>query len=310
MKKGQLTVFIIIGLVAVMLVGIFAYSMVNRETKAEVASGNQESDELSLERMQLEDNRDNCIDSGFDYGLTHTGFDTFDLSNYIAQESFYCLNRLYQGENEVDYEGPAVTVNLNENSIDVELIYPISKDTKNGKIELNEVHRSYPLINHVELPVDSEGYVTEDLVISSTDGEFTVNIPKGVRFVDYDGNIITDLDVKIQDKYLIGGTKQPQVVGYKVWEVTDSFVEQGTVKISMQYYPELLDENYQERDLYIMQYNKEYGYWVLVPDTVRDYENNILSADVTHFSSSGPTTQKPMGATWTVFFQEHITSYL
>ena len=135
----------------------------------------------------------------------------------------------------------------------------------------------------VDLPVDDDGVLQDDVVFSGFSGYVGVNISSGTIALTEGGDPLPQITVT----EVCFGYPPPPANAYVVGCAYDFQPDGATfdppITITLKYDDGLLPPGVAEEDLVIAVYNAATGEWQVLPTTV-DTENNVLTAEVSHFT--------------------------
>ncbi|MHA2069744.1 MAG: hypothetical protein ACXABY_35725 [Candidatus Thorarchaeota archaeon] len=134
----------------------------------------------------------------------------------------------------------------------------------------------------IEDIIDSEGILSEEVILESQDGDFAVNISAGITALDEDGDPIDELTLDSPDEI-----PQPPA-GIKNIAAVDFGPDGATfdepVEITLSYDPEDLPDDVSTEDIVISYYDEENDEWVELMDIVVDLVNHTVTGKVRHFT--------------------------
>ncbi len=295
-NKGQVSIFIIVGIVLVLVVSLFLMKINNDKSKdIETGIGDESVFSSNLDRMISF--RQSCVEESIKTAITEYGLFQDDsveqqLKASIEYELTKCLNMNFFSDwgYEVTIFRPFVNVEINDETITVSGSYPIRVSDEDNKEDTNTFSYTFDKSTQKSFKTDKKGKADEDLIISSSDGDMAVVVQKGLGFMDYEGNTLNSLQIKIADKKELPYTLTPEnnfIVGEKVYFVTDSVILEG-VQISLEYEPGKIPKGFDEDHVSIMQFDEEKGIWIVLPSTVNK-QTNVVSAITNHFSAVAAT---------------------
>ncbi|MCM2325593.1 MAG: hypothetical protein NDI94_03965 [Candidatus Woesearchaeota archaeon] len=298
MKKGQVSYFVIIGIIAVLLVGAVVFNM-NRGKGEFARTERSENMELDSAKDQLQSIAQSCFSQMLSEGIKEFGLRPIAqqaIGSYIDLNLGTCieLNLKDTPLGEMGYVfsvgiGTA-SVEIGENSVYATIEKPMLMKKDESSVELNKLSSKYIFSNEYNVKVDSSGRVEEDVLIEK-DG-ISIAIKQGTEAVDYEGNPLSNLDVKIIDKFSNGkmfGNKV--VVGMTMFEVSPARFNPPIIvdlKVSESDIPEGFSI-----DQIVLGYEDENGiYNGWVPLSKEQFEENgekywLIKTSVPHFTKVG-----------------------
>ena len=127
--------------------------------------------------------------------------------------------------------------------------------------------------------LDAEGRTTVEIILSSTDGLFTVMIPLGTSVLDAEGNLLDHIEV------IVLSTPPPPpgyvLVGPAYDCLPDGAIFEPAIILTFTYDPADIPDGVSEEDLAVAYWDGDK--WVALPTTV-DTAANTASAEVAHFT--------------------------
>ncbi len=198
MKKSQLTQFIILGLLMLIMFGAALFA--SRE-KLGFGTTRQEKVEFTPELLTL--TMDNCINELVLKSMARFGvcdkvkeftdelkYNLSDCLNIEQYEPFYNVEAADQPD--------VLKVDMNEERVRVELLYPIKLSNSEKVIQFESREVTVPLHKSILLELDSTQRTVKDYVLVSYDDKLELNIPKGTR-VTSGGMPISEVGVKAKE---------------------------------------------------------------------------------------------------------------
>ena len=181
MKRAQTTVYIIIGLILIILVGILLFQSSVNDIKDIKDSGLQPT---PMSNEFIDATIDDCI-----YDLVVEGIDLYGLcgTGSFEQKIFEsipgCINDskfIELGFTVDKKESPdEVIVQITDEEIYVYVDYPMKFTGKQKDLEFSTREFSLPRLAYINLDLDSESRVKREISLVSTDLDAELKIPKG-----------------------------------------------------------------------------------------------------------------------------------
>ena len=130
--------------------------------------------------------------------------------------------------------------------------------------------------------IDIAGKLLEVIEVSSSDGIYTITIPKGTICLNKNGKRLKDLTVVVDEDF-----PQPpenaRIVGLVYEFGPDGANFDPPITLTWKYDPEVLPEEVIEENLVMAYYDQEIGQWVTL-DSIVVCEKDIIRALVGHFT--------------------------
>lgn len=302
MKKGELQSTLLFYSVVVIVVGLVVYfgyagirNMTQRssevklvEFKAELESGinylAQKKEAVEKKSYELPGIKTVCFFdlANTDYILEDSMLDKYPLiKDSLTDGSSYNMFIVTDSNDILPYEIPGFKT---QNYIDP---YYNCIDVIQGKLNIvMEGTGTVAMIRRDEsnaIYFGDDGVAKTDLVLRSSDGNTQLEIPKGTKAVETGTEspaslvMVDSVDwdtTKFSSAFRLAGetyTYQPDV----------DFTEGGPVKLSIRYYPEMVEN---EEDVKILWFDETQDMWIALATDV-DTEKHIATAEVSHLST-------------------------
>jgi len=142
MRKGQVSFYVIVGVILVVIIGSFLmlkYASVKKDIKTEA----NEKAELSMSRENIKSMADDCLEKSTLKAIDNFGLidSEKDIADYIEIDILRCLGNfktLKDNGYDVVYEKPDARVSVNEDILSVDLIFKI--ELSRGKEKINFIN--------------------------------------------------------------------------------------------------------------------------------------------------------------------------
>jgi hypothetical protein len=222
MKKAQTTLYVILGLVLVIIVGIFVYNNSQVQT-ANLDANKFEQSSFDAQTKSFQKYFEECAKvsitkAGQEYGLSENTLS--DYVDFSTVELIDCMNAMFlelEGQGfKITKSIPLVEVEFNPESITVSVDYPTEISMDNAKFTLDKVVMILGRIETVHL---QNGIATEEIVLNSPDRRAKFVIPVGTKVVDESGNPLESVSMRTEDVHF-DGLNNGVVIGNIVYEGT------------------------------------------------------------------------------------------
>ncbi|NTV24202.1 MAG: hypothetical protein HGA85_07605, partial [Nanoarchaeota archaeon] len=287
MKKGQISLFVIVGIVVILAMLVIVYN-------------NNKSVGIDTQRstLQFDKNvklyRDTCMKQAVTDTIEEARFDekNEDEIEVKVEKRIYDCFELSVCEREgykCDKKYPTFALSVNEETINVEGVFPITLSKDGKKTELSTVDYTYQKRVSSRIDVNNDGVVDEDTNIVSFDDALKLYIPKNTKIVDYSGNPVPKMEIKVKDKHDVPYDYRSYndfIVGNRIYEVTDSIIPDG-IQLTFYYDESEFEDDFDEANQVLVQYDAERQIWRQIPNQAVDTQANTIKATVTHFSLVG-----------------------
>jgi len=277
MKKGQATLFIVIGIVVLVMAALLVYMSAGRTKAAETMQ-----QEWSANVNQVRAYISLCLDQTLLGSINAVGLNDSRISNYINLNLSKCINF-------TAFEPQGVTVSagkisaktmLAPDAIFVEIDYPVVIKKAGQTSSLDKFSSQLSLITRQNLPVDGEGIVQTDISISN--GQSTLTIPKGTKALDKEGKPLTKISMRIL------GADYP-IIGFFRYEFQpDGATFSPEAVLTTNYKDSDLPPGFHEQELEVKYFDKALNKWVSLPSNI-DVVKDRLVTPISHFSEFGPS---------------------
>ncbi|MFT4326171.1 MAG: hypothetical protein ACMXYK_01585 [Candidatus Woesearchaeota archaeon] len=259
MRKGQITLFILVG---IFIVGVIAIvlSIASRSTFQSSVSSSDSSFSLFLQECSESIARDGIMAKGFS--------DLSSLESYVLHNMVYCIPGLGPF-NDVQVLGPA-SLDLSLASDDLVFIFDYNFSVIGDLTEKMERVR-------VQIPLSTTGSLSQDTTVHAPLFAASLSIPPGVRG-QVDLSQVDAMIIRLEDLSARGGIFT-SAVGFSL-EPEGTILNQP-VTLSLDYDFGLIPYTFSDRDITLRQYND--GVWEKIPSIV-DTDAQRVHAEITEFS--------------------------
>jgi len=141
--------------------------------------------------------------------------------------------------------------------------------------------------------IEHGGSIWKEIEGNSQDGNLTITISEGTIALDEDGKRLETLGVVI-DETPPDPPEDSSIIGLAYDFSPDGATFDPPITLTWSYDPEALPEGVAEEDLVIAYYDEAADEWVEL-DCVVDTANNIITAEVNHFTTSAIIGTVPVG---------------
>ncbi len=283
-KKGQITMFIIMGLVIVFAFGFLIY--VRNIGVGTTPAIDVRSVALSGQKASLESKINFCIEQ-----KTKEAIDLFGLKqsseklikDYVESKLIECIDfGLFESQElTIQRSSGFASVDITEKAVLVDVYFPITIIKGDVQEELSRYNFYLPRIQQASLSFDSDNALKNDVTIVTKDGDAELFIPKGA-LVTKDGQPFSRIEFKIVDRNF-DGLSNGVVIGSTAYKGTDGVQFDPWAMLKINYEKQDIPPGVSEKDLVLMWYDKERDLWKAVPTRV-DTENNQVVASISHFT--------------------------
>lgn len=285
MKKAQVTIFIIIGVILIAFAAFLVFFLSSAEVESNV--------DMEIYSEEINNIVLDCIEKVVDENLQNAG--VVEMNDYLDANLRDCTDFSKIEGVEITKGEVGSNVYRDDDFLFVEINYPVTVESEGESSTTSEFYLEYPLVAHINvgdnvLSGEVVRSVTGNLIrIEPTDSSAGINIPDDIT-VNFPDNR-KEISIEIKDRVLFQSSTPESV-----WEnygilgriVYDFFPDETTfsqpINIVLKYKEELVPDYIKEEDLKILSY--ENNEWVVLESDV-DTNLNEISAKVDHFSIKG-----------------------
>ena len=288
-NKGQISVFVIIGIIIVIIIGFFALSNIKTQQQdLELESQNALS--FSEIRVNLEAYIKSCIRDFVEKNMEDTGIreDTLtEYENLVSLNVEECANDLLSRLKEQQYtisQGEINTnIEINDETVVITLTYPITIEKNNQRIDYKIFQETFDRTNTEHIP---DGVTDKEVRIPSNDGRAELVIPPGVTITDEEGNPVEDIGIRVEDLHF-DGLENNVVIGNLVFETKPSGVKfSEPIELSIEFRDQDFPAGTSTANLAISSWDPVYQIWRGVPTIIK---GNRALAKINDFSYKAVT---------------------
>jgi hypothetical protein len=304
-KKAQVSVFVIVGVVVVILLGVFLFfSSKNQFGDTESYAKQQyfNAQQTQLDTFIYECVRQTTIDAETKLGISESvsgPLITLYLDNNLPA-CFDDFKELKKQGYRIETGELKAKVRVLPEQIIAEITYPIT--AVKGDSEMRFSYRYYEFPRVVMETLNQNGPTT----VVSADGSLILEIPQGT-VATLNGNSVDKVGLMVLDRNF-EGLSNSVLAGMLAFEG----LPQGTkfskpVKITRYYKDFDVPIVIKEDELSLGYFNRETGTWIGVPTHI-DKTEKKLTAEVMHFTPYGTVTGCTQGYTGKLELKDLITS--
>jgi hypothetical protein len=284
MKKSQVTLFIIFGLLMLFIIGYFFSTSFDFSNKRH-ADDSQRLLTLSDVNTDSKGYINYCINDASQKAIEEVGIrkDTVEIFKLIIERNLkICTNSLLdelkkQGYN-VSTEKITIVVELSEQTVIVNVNYPVTIERNGPKIEFSDFYYVFDRSSSKNVP---QGFTQDEMKIISANRKAQVIIPKGTRITDKNGNVVENVGTRVEDVHF-DGLENKYVLGQIVYDnFPDGARFSEPVELSIKFDEIDIPEGYTKDDLMIGYWNEKDMFWHAVPTEIND---GVATAKIDHFS--------------------------
>jgi hypothetical protein len=280
MKKGQVTIFILIGIVLVITFVV----LITLKEKVTSTADSDIATNFEVQKVQLASQIKDCIEIQSkeivdNYGLGY-GYDEI-IREHIENNLDNCVDfEAFERQGlKIDKEEIIADANVSGNYLIVKVNYPMVLTNRFSKSEINAFVYNMEISKEKFLPLEN-GFVTENTVVELKDAGIKLEIERGTEITQISKRVFT---IDIRGKDILQQYFDTNVAD-KIYNLgPDNAQFSKPVKLTVSYDTDILPEGVTEDELSIVYYDEELARWVAV-DTIVDKNKKIAVADINHFS--------------------------
>ncbi|MBW3015259.1 hypothetical protein KY330_02455 [Candidatus Woesearchaeota archaeon] len=274
-KRGQITVWIIIGMVLLLTVVLLFYLSSKGQTKPSIETVSTFQGETNSLNMFIT----SCLEKTLLNAIDDVGLKEPAIKDYIESNIDKCIDFTIFEEKGLKVTPEALSANISktDNTIIADLNYPIDIEKEGQHSRLTNFNSKVSLIKSFEIARDAGGFVREQVGISLQDT--TLVIPKGTKALDKNGNPLNTGTIRIIE------SSSPVIGFFKYDFKPDGASFEPAITLTTRYKDSDLPPGFHEHELEVKQFTEQ-G-WESLPTNI-DVVNNILITEIEHFSEFAP----------------------
>ncbi len=308
MRKAQVSIFVILGLVLLLIMSVYMFYV----SRNSIRSYEEDTDKVTTLSDVNIDSRNyinSCIKDSVQETIDDTGIREENINQYktiVTEKITECTKELFNNLEDMDYKVEVSNIIIEavfeDETISVEVIYPISIEHDGQKIDFSSFNYVFDRSTSISIP---NGIADKDITIVSSNRNTELKIKKGTRITDKDGNPIENIGIKVEDVHF-DGLENMYAVGELVYDnFPDGTYFSEPIEISIEFREEDIPEEYGPENIMISYWNEEVGIWYANPTAI--IEGRAV-ANISHFSKYSLQLLKLHWITNTVF-QQRFTPF-
>lgn len=285
MKKAQVSITVVLGILAVFLV-ITMFYLLSQSFKDYYKDETQDTFTFNEVKSSIEDYINLCIKDSMINAIQDTGIREENVELYkglVSSKIDSCLNPILDSLESQDYiitRGEMkIKVKFNPETIVVDLSLPLLIEKNSQQISIDDFHSTFDRSVHISVP---NGIADRDITLTSSDGRAILKIPKGVKLVDSEGNPVENIGIKVEDRHF-DGLENRYVLGQTVYDnFPDGTKFSQPVEFTIEFREKDIPEGYTKENIRIAWWNEDAGLWFAGETQI---EGTRSITNITHFSS-------------------------
>ncbi len=272
-KRGQITLFIIVGILLV-AISLFMFYPQKQDIVKQPTNFDTKPVKIFI---------DNCIKQSLENGIDDVGFhDSLLLENYLNNNIKTCTNNFVQfpGASILEEDIHSSVILTEDNlTLVINIDYPITITTESSETRFSAFYLNYALSSHLVL--DTNMSITLfPYIVQSENLAAILDIPPGTNITLKNGTPVDEVSIEIMDNYQFSG----DTIGFLSYDLKpDGATFNPPITLQIKYDEYLLPKGVEEQYLKISYFDLSLFDWVSWPSTV-DIENNIVTANISHFT--------------------------
>jgi hypothetical protein len=285
MKKSQISMFLIVGVILLIIIATFSYLLISKN-KYDLEQSSQDSFLLEPEQNKLDALIKHCVkqtvvqaELSFGIHKTHSGP---LIAKHVEKNLNVCLNdfETFVEQGYIVKTYPAsVKIDITNEAIVADVSYPI--ELSKGKLNIKFDKQTYRFSRIVMEKINPDG-VTR---VVSADGSMILEMEQDTD-VTLDGRKIDEIGIKLLDRGFNGNTNSVLAGQLAFSGIPHGAKFSKPVKITHFYKQDSIDKTISEESLRLGYYDDNMKIWVSLPAIV-DTEKNKIEIETTHFSPYG-----------------------
>ncbi|MFH2020947.1 MAG: hypothetical protein ABIJ34_06005 [archaeon] len=220
MKRAQVTPFVIVGVVLIVLIGLYVYN-INQNKAVGYKNTAQSQIAFSADTSNFQKFFDECakqsilnanLEIGLDIG-SKAAYETFLSKSVNDCMEPYLLNMQKIGYSLVK-DKTVSNLETTSETLVVNIKFPTEISYQDTKFTFNDYVTTFGKTETVKL---NNGMATEEMILYSTDRRAMLVIPKGTQVQFSDGTPVNEISLKIKEKHF-DGLSNSVVIGNLAYE--------------------------------------------------------------------------------------------
>ncbi len=282
-KRGQITLFLIIGLAIIFAAGVFL--LLNQEVDSNGFDGEDESKVLLAEKDALKQYVESCLEVAVNDGIQEEGLDEERLANFIEDDLYRCVDMSRFEKRGIDTKKERV---ISEVAItpglvlaDVNFKATLSKGDSLVEVSVFTYALKRRVVSSVQ--TDGQGVTDSEIIIRSSDQLVELSIPENTQITDSSGNPVENPEIEILLEAL--DSRDATIYGYKIYKLEPAGLQfSNPIFLKIQYDDEGMGT--EEESLKIVKRADNTEIWKTIP-TVTYSHRNVAVGRIESFSEVG-----------------------
>lgn len=292
-KRGQLSLFMIIGIVLVLSIGLLAYFVTMSQSQDTGTSIN-----LDQKKQSVAEFIESCFSHTLKEARNKQGLDEDKIESYVDENICKDFSEFEEEDLSITFTGAKTNVGISQSTITASMDYFIMMRLGLASQSLEEFSFNMEVTTMIQIPTQA-GVVTEDTVLRSGDGLLELFVAEGTLIKDENGNPVDNPEIVIE---LTDVDPNPTTYGDGIYEIEPHLSFSQSAVLRLRYYNLNLGP---EENLKVIKRPGPGYVWKIVEDQDPPYvENNLVLARLDDLSEialtvtcgSGEETEDAEGA--------------
>lgn len=272
-KRGQITLFMIIGVVLILSVGLATYFMTVSQSQRIKPSIN-----LEQKKQSVAEYIESCFSDRVKEARNRHGLDGYKIERYVDENICKDFSEFEEQDLSITFTGTHTDVDISQNIILARMDYLIMIRLRLSSQSIEEFSFDMAVTTTTQIPTLNNA-ASEDTVLRSGDGLLELFIAEGTVITDQFGNPVDNPEITIK---LTDVNPNPTTYGLGIYEVEPHLSFSKPATLRLRYYDLNLG---QEENLKVIKRKGPWYVWKIVPDQDSPYtDNNLMIARLTDLS--------------------------
>jgi hypothetical protein len=279
MKRGSITLYLIIGLLIVMILGFLMLGNNN------ISYNRSDSAEFSSMRNNLKIYVQSCLEQTAlraidEHGLSDS---SRQIEDYVDAHLFDCVDfSIFRGYT-VDYRQPSTSVIMSDSSLFLTTQFPVTMKRSGDSLSLTEFSLKIKTSSVIETP---GGLLRGGSILLTEDEDFIMKAEKDTKITDQKGNPVEQVIISTVDKEF-DGLNNGVVVGEVAYNGQPSGARfSPPLTVTIKIHKRDIPIGYRAQELKVGFYDEDSGLWFTYTELPMDQQGDYyyFSASVEHFT--------------------------
>ncbi len=282
-KRGQVTMFLILGMVVVVLAMMMFYLSAFQAGNLKGEVKRSSSFDATLIQNYIADcAKETLIDAVSLHGLNETKLAEHINENLKNCTDFATFEGIEAAEGEVS---SSVMLTADNKTLLANITYPVTLEKDQNIKTIKEYYTSYDLTTHINISVDNSSILLNDVFSYANNDDLNLTIPAGTKITNANGTPVDKIEIQIVHK-------SPENVGVVDYDFRPENVSFSPYAILVMKYRDedndgfVDDTDIDEKDMQIRYFDEPTSSWLSLPTDV-DAVKNTLKAKIKKTATYG-----------------------